>query len=54
MGGLGGTLFPWLSGNLAQVLGLWIILPYAIALTVMMFLLWIPLQLQQGSTQHSL
>ena len=54
MGGLGGTLFPWLSGNLAQVLGLWIILPYAIALTVMMFLLWMPLQLQQGSKQHAL
>jgi fucose permease len=44
---LGGTLFPWLSGNLAQAFGIWIILPHAIALTVMMFLLWMLLQLQQ-------
>jgi fucose permease len=47
LGGLGGTLFPWLSGNLAQVFGIWIILPLALALTVMMFLLWILFQLQQ-------
>jgi fucose permease len=40
LGGLGGTFFPWLSGNLAQSFGLWIILPLAIALMVMMFLLW--------------
>ena len=43
---LGGTLFPWLSGNLAQAFGIWIILPHAIALTVMMFLLWMLVQLQ--------
>lgn len=51
LGGLGGTLFPWLSGNLAQIFGLWIVLPYAIALTVMMFLLWLLLQLQQRFSQ---
>jgi fucose permease len=50
LGGLGGTLFPWLSGNLAQAFGLWIILPLAIAMTVMMFLLWILFQFQQTSS----
>lgn len=44
LGGLGGTLFPWLSGNLAQAFGLWIILPLALTLTVIMFILWVFLQ----------
>lgn len=44
LGGLGGTLFPWLSGNLAQAFGLWVILPLALALMVMMFLLWMLVQ----------
>jgi fucose permease len=48
---VGGALFPWLSGNLAQAFGLWIILPLALALTVMMFTLWLLLQLQQNSSQ---
>lgn len=48
---VGGTLFPWLSGNLAQAFGLWIILPLAIALTVMMLILWLLLQLQHTTSQ---
>jgi fucose permease len=47
LGGLGGTLFPWLGGNLAQAFGLWVILPFAIAMTVMMFLLWMLFRFQQ-------
>jgi fucose permease len=45
LSGLGRVFFPWLSGNLAQAFGLWIILPFALALTVMMFTLWMLLQL---------
>jgi fucose permease len=51
MGGLGGTLFPWLSGNLAQAFGLWIILPVVIAMMVMMFLLWMLFQFRPTSSQ---
>jgi fucose permease len=51
---VGGTLFPWLSGNLAQAFGLWIILPLALALTVMMLTLWLLLQLQQNIRQTSI
>lgn len=47
LGSLGGALFPWLAGNLAQILGLWVILPYAITLTSMMLICWILLQIQQ-------
>ncbi len=38
---MGAALFPWLAGNLAQAVGLWIILPYAIGLSVVMLFLWI-------------
>jgi fucose permease len=46
LGGLGGVFFPWLSGNLAQVFGLWVILPLAVALTMAMLVLWMILQWQ--------
>ena len=44
LSGLGRVFFPWLSGNLAQAFGLWIILPFAIALTAMMFIFWMLLR----------
>lgn len=44
LGSLGGALFPWLAGNLAQAIGLWSLLPYVITLTVFMLCLWIALQ----------
>ncbi len=44
LSGLGRVFFPWLSGNLAQAFGLWIILPSALALTAMMFTLWMLLR----------
>ncbi len=47
LGSLGGAFFPWLSGNLAQAFGIWIILPYAIVLATIMFIIWILLQLRQ-------
>ena len=44
LGSMGAALFPWLAGNLAQVIGLWSLLPYVITLTVIMLCLWIVLQ----------
>ncbi len=46
LGSMGGALFPWLAGNLAQYLGLWSLLPYVIILTGTMFALWLLLQKQ--------
>ncbi len=47
LGSMGAALFPWLVGNLAQLLGLWILLPYVIVLTVAMSLLWLTIQRQK-------
>ncbi len=44
LGSMGAALFPWLAGNLAQVIGLWSLLPYVITLTAIMLCLWIVLQ----------
>lgn len=37
---IGLALFPWAAGVLAQFLGIWTLLPYALALTLMMIGLW--------------
>ena len=37
---LGIAIFPWLAGVLAQGIGIWSLLPYVIALTVLMILCW--------------
>jgi fucose permease len=37
---VGGALFPWLVGTLAQYIGIWALLPCTIALTVIMFSNW--------------
>jgi fucose permease len=37
---LGVALFPWLAGVLAQYIGIWSLLPYNLALAVIMFALW--------------
>ena len=47
LGSMGAALFPSLAGNLAQLLGLWILLPYLIVLTVAMSLLWLTIQRQK-------
>jgi len=46
LGSMGGALFPWLAGNLAQHIGLWSLLPFVMILTVFMLGLWIALQKQ--------
>jgi fucose permease len=43
-GSIGGALFPWIAGNLAQSLGLWVLLPYVIGLAFLMMLCWLLFQ----------
>jgi fucose permease len=52
LGSMGAALFPWLAGNLAQVIGLWSLLPYVITLTVIMLCLWIVLQSRPQMTHN--
>jgi fucose permease len=49
MSAVGGSLCPWLAGNLAEHLALWTLLPFAIVLTGCMLCLW--LSLPHRSTQ---
>lgn len=44
LGSVGGALLPWIAGNLAQQFGLWTLLPYVIALTTIMLVLWVIMQ----------
>ncbi len=44
LGSMGGALFPWLAGNLAQYIGLWSLLPYVIILAIVMFIFWVVLE----------
>jgi len=37
---IGIALFPWIAGILAQVQGIWTLLPYTLALTVVMLAFW--------------
>jgi fucose permease len=41
---LGGAFLPWVAGNLAQQVGLWSLLPYAMLLTCIMSGFWLALQ----------
>ncbi len=50
LGSMGGALFPWLAGNLAQHVGLWSLLPFVIILTVFMLGIWLALQKQPAVT----
>jgi fucose permease len=43
-GGIGGALFPWLAGNIAQVAGLGTFLPYAIGLALLTCVWWLLLR----------
>ncbi len=49
LGSLGAAFFPWLAGNLAQQVGLVVLLPYAMALTCVMLCIWLALQARPGS-----
>lgn len=53
LGSMGGALFPWLAGNLAQYIGLWSLLPYIIILALVMFVLWVVLEKQPAEVQSS-
>jgi fucose permease len=44
LGSMGAAAFPWLAGNLAQRAGLWTLLPFVVALTAIMLVLWLLLQ----------
>ena len=44
LGSIGGALLPWIAGNLAQHFGLWTLLPYVMALTAIMLVLWVIIQ----------
>lgn len=37
---IGGAFFPWIAGILLQVVGMWSLLPYVLALTALMIALW--------------
>jgi fucose permease len=50
---VGGSLCPWLAGNLAEHLGLWTLLPFVIALTGGMLGLWLALQPRRGQTKQA-
>ncbi len=41
LGSMGGAFFPWVAANLAQRVGLWSLLPYTAALTILMLALWL-------------
>ncbi|HEU5344666.1 MAG TPA: MFS transporter [Ktedonobacterales bacterium] len=41
LGSMGGAFFPWVAANLAQHLGLWSLLPYTAALTLLLLALWL-------------
>ncbi len=44
MGGVGVALFPWLAGILAESIGIWTLLPFVMALTAIMLIIWLSLQ----------
>lgn len=46
LGSIGGALFPWFAGVLAQRVGLWSLMPLAILLALMMLCLWQLLQVR--------
>jgi fucose permease len=49
LGSMGAALFPWIAGNLAQFIGLWVLLPYVILLTLVMLCVWMLLQARPGN-----
>lgn len=46
LGSMGAAFFPWVTGNLAQFIGLWILLPFTLLLSLLMIGTWLLLQTQ--------
>ncbi len=45
---IGLAVFPWLAGVLAQIIGIWTLLPYTLGLTIIMLIAWRSLVLYAG------
>jgi fucose permease len=46
---VGAAFFPWLIGNLAQAVGLWIFMPYTIGITAILLVLWAALTMRRSA-----
>ncbi|HWZ19119.1 MAG TPA: MFS transporter [Ktedonobacteraceae bacterium] len=53
-GSMGAAFLPWIAGNLAQHYGMWILLPYVIALTSIMLILWVIIQTRPTHNEKNL
>ena len=51
-GSMGAALLPWIAGNLAQHFGMWVLLPYVIALTAMMLIIWVIMQARPAPSEE--
>jgi fucose permease len=45
---IGGSALPWLAGTLAQNAGMWVLLPFVLALSVAQFAVWRPIAARLG------
>jgi nitrate/nitrite transporter NarK len=45
-GSAGAAFFPWLAGNLAEGYGLWTLMPYVMAVSLLMLAVWWAFQSQ--------
>lgn len=52
LGSMGAALFPWLTGNIAQLLGLWALLPFVILLALLMIVFWLFLHSSAPAALH--
>ena len=52
LGSMGAALFPWLTGNIAQLLGLWALLPFVILLALLMIVFWLFLHSSAPAAHH--
>jgi len=43
---VGGSVLPWLAGSIAQGTGIWTLLPFALALSVLQLAVWLPISVR--------